>query len=84
MYACCPFHMEKTPSFTVNTETGEWYCHAGCGGGAEKEFISKYFDVNIKVAKYAVSFWESKGYMPFPDELLLNAVMELSANVYGE
>lgn len=68
VYACCPFHMEKTPSFTINTETGEWYCHAGCGGGAEKEFIMKYFDVNAKIAKYVVSYWETKGYMPFPSE----------------
>ena len=68
VYACCPFHMEKTPSFTINTETGEWYCHAGCGGGAEKEFIMKYFDVNVKIAKYVISYWESKGYMPFPSE----------------
>lgn len=67
-YACCPFHMEKTPSFTVNRETGEWYCHAGCGGGAEKEFIAKYYDVSPKIAKYAVSYWEAKGRMPFPSE----------------
>ena len=66
LYACCPFHMEKTPSFTVNTKTGEWYCHAGCGGGAEKEFIAKYFDVSTEVAKYAVEFWEKSGKFPFP------------------
>lgn len=68
LYACCPFHMEKTPSFTVNTDTGEWYCHAGCGGGAEKEFVAKYFDVSIEVAKYAVSYFDQHGTMPFPTE----------------
>lgn len=68
LYACCPFHMEKTPSFTVNTETGEWYCHAGCGGGAEKEFVAKYFDVSIEVAKHAVEYWEKNGKFPFPTE----------------
>ena len=68
LYACCPFHKEKTPSFTVNEETGEWYCHAGCGGGAEKEFIAKYYDVSNEVAKYALSYYSQHGSMPFPTE----------------
>lgn len=72
LYACCPFHTEKTPSFTVNTDTGEWYCHAGCGGGAEKEFVAKYFDVSIEVAKYAVAYYEQYGTMPFPTEEQIN------------
>lgn len=68
MYACCPFHEEKTPSFTVNTETHEWYCH-GCGkGGTEKEFLSMYFDVDTKIGKYAFEYWEKKGMLPFPTE----------------
>lgn len=68
LYACCPFHPEKTPSFTVNTETREWYCH-GCGkGGAEKEFIAEYFDVDAKVSKHVFSYWEQKGALPFPSD----------------
>ena len=68
LYACCPFHPDKTPSFTVNTETREWFCH-GCGkGGAEKEFLAEYFDVATKIGKYAFAYWEKKGTLPFPTD----------------
>ena len=68
LYACCPFHPDKTPSFTVNTETREWFCH-GCGkGGAEKEFLAEYFDVDTKIGKYAFECWEKKGTLPFPTD----------------
>jgi len=30
----CPFHQEKTPSFTVNAEKGLYYCF-GCGEGGD-------------------------------------------------
>ena len=78
LYACCPLHVEKTPSFTVNTETGEWYCH-GCGkGGTEKEFIEYLFDVPGNVAKYVLTYWNKKGTVPFPtDEKIMKAHEEL-------
>lgn len=40
--ACCPFHKEKTPSFTVNTEKGFYKCF-GCGeGGDHFTFVQKF------------------------------------------
>jgi len=40
--ACCPFHNEKTPSFTINDEKGFYHCF-GCGAhGDAIEFIRKY------------------------------------------
>lgn len=68
MYACCPFHAEKTPSFTVNTDTHEWYCHGCQRGGAEKEFLAEYFDVEPKIGKYAYEYWDKKGELPFPTD----------------
>lgn len=37
--ACCPFHSERSASFTVNAEKGFYYCF-GCGaGGGAVQFV---------------------------------------------
>lgn len=84
LYACCPFHKEKTPSFTINIETGEWYCHAGCGGGTEKEFIAKYFDVSSDVAKHVVEYWERYHKFPFPTDEQITQWHEALCNMPHE
>ena len=67
-FALCPLHNEKTPSFTVNKETGKWYCH-GCGqGGHYIEFVELYYDVDREVAVEAVKQWELKKKWIFPLE----------------
>ncbi len=39
----CPFHAEKTPSFTVNEEKGIFHCFGGCGvGGNVFHFLMQY------------------------------------------
>jgi DNA primase len=33
LVGCCPFHRDKTPSFTVNPATGRWRCFGRCATG---------------------------------------------------
>ena len=48
--ALCPFHNEKTPSFTVNAERQTFKCF-GCGeGGDVFSFVEKYERVDFKEA----------------------------------
>ena len=47
----CPFHSEKTPSFTVNEENGVFYCF-GCGAkGDVFDFIMKVDGVTFPEAR---------------------------------
>lgn len=48
--ALCPFHNERTPSFSVNPQGQYFHCF-GCGvGGDVIKFIQLYENVNFKEA----------------------------------
>lgn len=48
--ACCPFHDERTPSFTVNPHTNLFYCF-GCGaGGNVINFMMNIANIDFKAA----------------------------------
>jgi len=53
--ACCPFHGEKTPSFTVFPETDRYYCF-GCGANGDAiQFVIEHEKVPFKEAKQIIS-----------------------------
>jgi len=65
--ALCPFHEEKTPSFTVNPEFGFYHCF-GCGAhGTAIKFIQEFEKVDFRLAvetlarRFDVAIPEFKG-----------------------
>lgn len=47
---CCPFHSERTPSFTVNPARNRWHCF-GCGkGGDSVEFLREHQNMSFSEA----------------------------------
>ena len=37
----CPFHEDRSPSFSIFDDGKGWKCHAGCGGGSIIDFLAK-------------------------------------------
>ena len=53
--ACCPFHDERHPSFSINVATGQWICFKGCGAGNHLAgLVARYFDVPYAAAAHWV------------------------------
>lgn len=53
--ACCPFHKEKSPSFTVKEDDGFYYCF-GCGAsGNAVGFVMEYENLTFPAAVEAIN-----------------------------
>ncbi len=48
--ACCPFHQEKTPSFTCSSEKGLFYCFGCQEGGDIIAFLMKIENLSFREA----------------------------------
>ena len=64
--ACCPFHKEKTPSFSVNESKGFFHCF-GCGeSGDVIKFVEKYYNLDFPsaveklAAQYGITIEETR------------------------
>ena len=74
----CPFHSEKTPSFTVYPENGSYYCF-GCGSGGDVITFIK----NIENLDYveAVRFLAAKAGMTVPEDETDNGLGKLKTRI---
>lgn len=68
LYGLCPLHEEKTPSFTVNEDTQEWFCHGCNKGGSVVEFLMLYYDITSDTAQYIAEYYSQKHTLPLPKE----------------
>lgn len=63
-WGCCPFHNEKTPSFTVNPERGYFHCF-GCGkGGNAIHFV---MELEKMTFPEACAYLGEKVNLPMPE-----------------
>ena len=83
----CPFHLDATPSCSINLDKGVWICFAGCGQGSLRGFIQRVLDIStaelnqlIGEAEYTLDLDLFEEYQPtnnylaeisLPDDIIL-------------
>ena len=67
LMGCCPFHKEKTPSFSVSESRSFYHCF-GCGeSGDAIKFVQKYYNLDFQGAverlcqQYGIDIEETRG-----------------------
>ena len=88
--ACCPFHGEKTPSFTVNQEKGLYYCFGCQAGGDIFGFVMQIENLTFnetaeKLAQRAGVEWRPRSGMMAREDterLELRRALDYASGVY--
>ena len=65
LVACCPFHSEKTPSFTVTPAKKMFFCFGCHAGGSVITFVQKAENLDFPEA---VEFLANRAGLPLPKE----------------
>lgn len=65
--ACCPFHHEKTPSFTCSSEKGLFYCFGCQAGGDIFEFLMRIENLSFHEALEKLAGIAGVEYRPAQD-----------------
>ena len=85
--ALCPFHHEKTPSFTISPDKQVWHCF-GCGrGGDVLSFVMEKESLNFPealrlLAKKAGVILKERGQADYSGKNRLLDIMELAGKYY--
>ena len=92
-WACCPFHSEKTPSFTVDPAKGFYHCF-GCGAGgnvfnliAKLENVSYFEAIKLQAKRLNIALPNERPQSPFEmeierEEKSLLDISEMAANFF--
>ena len=64
-WGCCPFHNEKTPSFSVDTESQLYYCFGCHKGGTALNFVMEMERMEFQDA---VKHLAERAHLPIPEE----------------
>lgn len=72
IYALCPFHKEQVPSFTININTSQWYCHGCAEGGGYVSFLQKLAEISKAEAIEIVESYKKGERLPFPSEAVVD------------
>ena len=77
----CPLHEDSKRSASVNIYLGEWFCHAGCGGGSVAELLRRSDEwVNQQKSKEPSKQEDSDEPLPIEEDLVLEYAEELQEN----
>lgn len=86
LWALCPFHADKSPSFKVNTERQRWYCFGESEGGDVIDFVMKLKGFSFKDALKYLGMSTGKPAPPDPAiqrrKKLLQAFNEWKTDFY--
>lgn len=80
MWGCCPFHKEKTPSFSVNTALGRWFCF-GCHKGGDiisyvRERDGVSFSDAIRILAHGKGIEVEDNVKPTPEQVRKDKAVE--------
>ncbi len=64
-WGCCPFHNEKTPSFSVDTDSQMYYCFGCHAGGTVFQFVMEMEHMDFPEA---IKYLAEKAHMPLPED----------------
>lgn len=75
--ACCPFHEEKTPSFTVCPEKKRYHCF-GCNSSGDAYIFFINYHLNNSTLEYRMYFIEKMHFLEDKVSLFLDMTKEES------
>ena len=73
---CCPFHNDKNPSMSINTETGKYICFSCNAHGSAVGYWMQTRNVDYKTALKELDLFEEnhvtqpKYVHPYPEQLI--------------